>query len=258
VTDLSIITISTDEAHFLEPCLQSIFSNPPRVETEIWVIDNLCRDETRSVASSFPEVNLVTNRERYGFCRNNNIGILNSTGRYVMLLNPDTEVFPGTLDVMVDFMDNHPTVGACGPKVLNPDGSLQWSCRYFPTPHAVISRGTPLRNLSPFKCWHEEYIMADWKHDELRAVDWVLGACLLVRRRTIAEVGLLDERFKKYYEDIDWCYRMKQTGWNICYVPHARIMHHYQRASAMGINRNTWLHVQSILRYFVKHRLNRA
>lgn len=254
--DLSIIIVSANSAHFLLPCLQSIYSNPPQIKTEVWLVDNQSTDGTRQVALQFPEVNLVVNRERYSFAHNNNIGILLSTGRYILLLNPDTEVRQDALDIMVDFMNSHQEAGACGPKLLNPDGSLQPSCRRFPTPLAVLSRGTLLHKMRPFKYWHEKYLMSNWDHASVRGVDWVMGACLLVRRETVADVGLLDEAFRMYYEDIDWCYRIRQRGWKIYYVPRAQVMHHYQRTSAASFNRKTLFHIHSILRYFWKHRLN--
>ena len=258
--DLSIILILTDEqCQFAQPCLQSILGHPPRCRYEVLVVDNACGEDTVGfVRDRFPVVRWVHNAAPHSYAHNNNLGIAHTQGRYILLLNMDTVVGFGALDVLMQFMDQHPEAGVCSAKLLNPDGSIQLSCRRFPTPLAVLARGTVLRRAYPFSAIHARYVMADWDHLSPRSVDWALGACLLVRRDVVDQVGGMDEKFIKYYEDIDWCYRIKQQGWHIYYVPEARVTHHYQRASAAGMSHNTWLHVCSIVRYLWKHRLNTA
>lgn len=256
--DVSIITVSHNQAHFLESCLDSIYASSPQLTIETWVIDNCCRDNTAEVAARFAGVKVWRNRWPCSFARNNNIGILLSTGRYVLLLNPDTEVRPGALDALVSFMDLHSGVGICGPQLRNPDGTIQLSCRRFPTPGALLARGTLLGRLSLFKHWHWKYLMTEWDHMAPRRVDWVLGACLLARREAVADVGLLDERFRQYYEEIDWCRRMWRRGWEVWYIPSAQVMHHYQRASAARLSGTTVKHIRSILYYFIKYRFRFA
>lgn len=258
--DLSIIIILTEgQRHFAEPCLRSIFGSPSRCQFEVLLVDNACSEDTVGfVRSRFPAVRWIHNEVPHSYAHNNNLGMAHAQGRYILLLNLDTVVGEGALDALVQFMDQHSEAGACTAQLLNPDGSIQFSCRRFPTPLAVLARGTPLRKIYPFSAIHARYVMADWDHKDVRAVDWALGACLLVRREVVKQVGGMDERFVQYYEEIDWCYRIKRGGWQIYYVPEAQVMHHYQRASAAGLNRSTWFHARSIVRYLWKHRLNTA
>ena len=133
---------------------------------------------------------------------------------------------------------------------------MQDSCREFPNLLAVLLRGTPMGRLFPNHPSLRRYLMADWDHDTPRQVDWVLGACLMIRRQAWEAVGPLDEGFFMYYEDIDWCYRARAAGWDVYYLPQAHVLHHHRRDSARGfVNRLTLEHMKSIMRLFRKHRL---
>jgi GT2 family glycosyltransferase len=254
--DMSVVIISANSARYLGPCLDSLHRSPTKANVEVLVVDNHSSDNTIALLSQFPGVVLLARHKRRTFAENNNFAIARSAGRYILLLNADTEVRPGSLDVLIGFLDDHPDCGACGPRMEYPDGSLQLSCRRFPTFGAVLARGTPLRHIQPFKSWHRSYTMADWDHRSTREVDWLIGACLAVRRNAIVDVGVLDEGYRMYYEDVDWCSRMKGGGWRVYYVPDATVMHHYQRASASSINRDTLGHARSVAR-FLARRLQR-
>jgi hypothetical protein len=180
----------------------------------------------------FPQVKMIVNTENLGFSRANNQGIRISHGRYILLLNSDTVIQPNTLQIMINFMETHPNVGASGCKVLLPDGSLDKACkRGFPTPSASFYYMFGFSNLFPtiprFNQYHLSYLDPDQDHP----VDCLVGAFMLVRRETIEQVGLLDEQFFMYGEDIDWCYRIKQAGWEIYYYPYTSIIH-YKGASS--------------------------
>ena len=150
-------------------------------------------------------------------------------GRYVLLLNPDVECLPGFLDTLVAFMDEHPDVGIAAPKLLNPDGTLQPSCRRFSTPASILIRGLHLDGVSRRTGLMQRYLMDDFDHQTVADVDWVTGALMIVRREAIALVGPMDERYFLYSDDQDWCCRMWRGGWRVCYVPQAQAVHAHMR-----------------------------
>ncbi len=248
--------VSTNEGHFLGPCLAALREGMAGVECELFVVDNRCDDDTVGIAqSTFPEARIIRNPFRYGFARANNVALRQARGRYLLVLNPDTEVRPGALATLVRYLDGHPEVGIAGAKLVNPDGTIQYSCRQFSSLRSVFFRWLPKCPEAVRQWALRDYLMIDWDHASARAVDWLMGACLCVRRAATEEVGLLDEGFRLYYEDIDWCYRMWKGGWDVHYVPDAVIMHHYQRTSAQRlVSRALWTHVYSVLRFFIKHR----
>jgi GT2 family glycosyltransferase len=253
--DLSVIIVSYNVANFLTGCLTSIYRAASRTSFEVLVVDNASTDgSAQMVRDEFPQAILLANESNYGFARANNQALRMSKGRYCLLLNPDTLVNPGSLDEMVEFMDHRPDVGASGCQLIGPDGAIQPSGRRFPSLLAVLLRGTRLHRLCNKPV--TRYLMADWDHSSVREVDWVLGACLLLSRKALEDVGLLDEGFFLYYEDIDLCYRLKARGWKVYYNPQIQVVHYYQRASAQGIpNRLTLEHIKSIFRLFKKHPL---
>lgn len=220
------------------------------------MVDNASVDGTPAMLTEdFPDVHVVANRENLGYSRAVNQAIRAATGRYVLILNPDIEVIPGAIDELARHLDAHPDTGIAGGKLLNPDGSLQYSCRTFYTLFTLLHRRTPIGRLFPNSSVVRDHLMLDWDHESVREVDWMLGACLMVRNEAIRDVGLMDERFFMYFEDVDWCYRMKQHGWKVVYVPGARMKHVHRRDSARGggiFNRRILAHLNSMFRFFDK------
>jgi GT2 family glycosyltransferase len=255
--DLSIITISTNEAHHLAGCLASLHGAMGRLTTEVFVVDNCSTDGTAEVAQThFPAAQVIRNPVRRGFAANNNAAMRCSRGRHLLVLNPDTVVHEGALETLVAYLDGHAAVGICGPRLLFPDGRLQLSCRRFPTWRSVLARRTPLRRFLWDSSLNADHLMANVDHDREQLVDWMLGACLMARRAAVDEVGLLDEGFFLYVEDIDWCYRMWRQGWKVAYVPAARVTHHHQaETDRRWLTRRTWIHYRSIGRFVWKHYL---
>ncbi len=205
------------------------------------------------VEEEFPQVRLIANSENVGFTVGNNQSIAVSRGRYVLLLNPDTEIVGDALATMVEYLDHHPQVGALGPQLLNPDGSIQSSRRRFPTLATAFLESTILQQWFPRNRVTRHYYITDRPDDEVQEVDWVTGACLLARRETIEEVGLLDEGFFMYSEELDWCRRIKAQGWQVVYLPTARVIHHGAQSSEQV---KSFQHIQfqrSKVRYFHKH-----
>jgi len=201
--DLSIIIVSYNTKDLLKQCLDSIYGKVQNISFEIFVVDNNSQDGSpKMVKNLFPKVKLIENKENKGFASANNSAIKKSKGGYVLLLNSDTIVLPGSLSRMKQFMDETPKAGATGCKLINPDGSLQ-------------SFGRGLKRI---------------QEKDIREVNWVEAACLMVRQRVIEEIGLMDENFFFYSEDMDWCRRMRLAGWKIFCISQAKVIH-YGRGS---------------------------
>lgn len=251
--DLSICIVSHESRADLPACLESVYAQAGQLSTEIILVDNASVDGSAAfVQTTFPRVNLVVNSHRHGFATNLNRALRLSQGRYLLSLNPDTILLPGALAALVTFMDNTPSAAVGGSKTFYPDGKLQYTCREFPSVATILWRWLHLEKLYT-PAFYRRFLMLDWPHHEVRQVDWVLGACMLLRREPIFNIGLFDEAFYLYYEDIDVCYRLRQQGFDTYFVPEAQIIHRYHRSSARGINRLTVEHAKSIIHYFRKH-----
>jgi len=223
--DLSISIVNWNTRELLKKCLKSIYQNTQQIKYEIFVVDNASIDHSvEMVKSDFPQVNIIKNKENVGFSKANNQAFKKSKGRYFLLLNSDIVVFSYTFDRMVEFMDLHPEVGIVGCKLLNPDGTFQYSCGEFHSISKIlISKIIPVNNFT--KKWLSKYLLHYWDFSGVREVDWVTGACLMAKREAINEVGLLDENIFMYFEDNDWCYRMKKKGWKVYFIPQATVLH---------------------------------
>ena len=261
---LSVIIVNWNTRDLLARCLDSVISDHSPITsreplvtdhcsliTETIVVDNASTDgSARMVRERFPQVHLIENRENVGFARANNQAIRQSGGRYVLLLNPDTEVRPGALETLVRFMDAHPEAGAAGARLLNPDGTLQESCHPFPTLGREFWRLFHLDALWRFA----RYDMARWDLETPREVDSVQGACVILRREALDQVGLLDEDYFMYTEEVDLCHRLRQGGWRIYWVPQAVVVH-YGGQSTRQMPAEMFLRLyESKLLYFRKRR----
>jgi len=251
---LSVIVVTHNHGAYIGPCLNALVPEIDRIGGEIIVIDNRSDDESAAIARSYPQVNLHINKQRRGFAANNNFGMAIAKGHYILILNPDTEVLPHALETLINFMDTHPKVGLCGAQLLFPDGAIQPSARRFPSITSVIARRTPLRGLLRNSHFNQHHLMLDVDHSQPREVDWLLGACLFIRREILAEVGPLDEGFFLYVEDIDWARRIHQAEWQVYYVPSSQIIHHHLAVSDKKFfSRYMWIHFWSMVRYTRKH-----
>ena len=224
--DLSICIVSWNVQEDLQACLDSLYQGSHQLSFEVIVVDNASADDTVAVLNQqYPQVCLIASQENRGFAGGCNEGILHAAGRYVLLLNPDTVVPPRALDEIIDFADQHPRAGIVGPTLLFPDGRLQYSCRHFPTVTAAIFRNTFLGRIIPGTRSVTDYLMSGWDHNEVREVDWVSGACMLLRRELIEQIGLLDEQFFWGSEDVDYCWRAHKAGWQVLYTPQPQVIH---------------------------------
>jgi GT2 family glycosyltransferase len=258
VIDLTVVIVSWNVRDLLRRCLQSIESEARQavdgLALEIVVVDNASADDSvEMVRAEFPQVRLVANEENRGFTVANNQGLVLGQGRYLLLLNPDTELTGGALATMVHAMDDRPEIGALGPQLRYPDGSLQSSRRRFPTFATALVESTVVQEWWGDNRVLRRYYMADTPDDAIQSVDWVVGACLLVRRQAYEQVGGLDEGFFMYSEEMDWCRRIKDAGWLVIYLPTATVIHHEGRSSEQVVPARH-IHFQSSkVRYFRKH-----
>ncbi|MGQ9599750.1 MAG: glycosyltransferase family 2 protein [Anaerolineae bacterium] len=254
--DLTVIIVSWNVRDLLRRCLRSIRDSAltSDLQFEIVVVDNASSDGSpEMIAAEFPDVRLVANAENRGFTAANNQGLALSQGRFLLLLNPDTEVVGDALPTMVRYMEAHPEVGAVGPQLRYPDGSLQSSRRRFPTFATALVESTVIQEWWTDNRFLHRYYMADTPDDVIQPVDWIVGACLMVRREVYERVGGLDERFFMYSEELDWCRRIKSAGWTVVYLPDAVVVHHEGKSSEQAVAaRHIYFH-SSKVRYFSKH-----
>ncbi len=251
--ELSIIIVSWNVRDLLAACLSTIESERRDLSLEVIVVDAGSNDATAEMLrDDFPGVLLIDRDDNVGFPKGNNIGIKSAKGHFILLLNPDTEVVGGALEKMVGFLDSNPDVGAVGAKLLNPDGSIQSSRRRFPTLLTAIFESTWLQPLAP-RWLMKRYYAGDLPNDTVVDVDWLTGACLMVRKEVIDQIGLMDEDYFMYSEELDWCRRIKYAGWRIVYVPTAEILHHVGKSSEQAVVQRHINYQQAKLRYFRKY-----
>lgn len=223
---VSVVIISFNTRQMTLDCLRALDADlrAGATSAEVWVVDNASTDQSvAAVRSAYPEVRVIENDRNVGFGAANNQAMRRATGDFLLLLNSDAFVEPGTISALVRYLHDHPTAGAVGPRLLNVDGTLQRSCHTFP---------------SPTRAWLENlgisYVLANhptigdyrrWGHDADRDVDFAIGACLLVRRSVYEQVGGFDEAFFMYSEETDWQRRIHAAGWSIAFTPSARVTH---------------------------------
>lgn len=229
--DASIVVVSYNTRELLSLCLESIVNTVIGPSYEVIVVDNASADGSpEAVAQYFPWVRLIRNQDNRGFAAANNQGILASRGRCVLLLNSDAVLLPDAVHRMLAFMDSHPEVGIVGGKLLNPDGSFQSSYADFPN---LLGEILLLTGLSRFFLFSTYPSYPEAASREPRRVDWVGGAFIMARREAVEVVGLLDEDYFMYAEEMDWCYRMTRSGWVVFYLPQAQAIHHLGSSSSL-------------------------
>ncbi|MFC1466088.1 MAG: glycosyltransferase family 2 protein [Candidatus Brachytrichaceae bacterium NZ_4S206] len=249
--DVSVILVSWNTRDLVVECLKSIPEALGDIYGDVWVVDNASTDATvETLRKDFPAVHLVINQRNVGFSAANNQAIVASSGRYVLLLNSDTVAAPVSIAHLVRFADEQPRAGVVGPMLLNPDGSFQSSFCDFPsfTNELLSATGIGRRLINP------DYPGYDFAHAQTaRRVGYVAGACMLVRREAIEQVGLMDESYFMYSEEVDWCYRMWKAGWEVWFTPEAKVIHHG------GQSTRQWRHAmlrslyRSKVHFFRKH-----
>ncbi|MGB9911230.1 MAG: glycosyltransferase family 2 protein [Microgenomates group bacterium] len=234
--DLSIIIVSFNVGKLLKECIESILKNKNELSYEIIIVDNASTDNSVKIVKKLgvKELRVIENKKNLGFAKAVNQGIKKARGDYILLLNPDTKVKPGSLKNLLSFAKSHPDVGVIGAKLINPDGSIQSSVYHFPS----LWRAFKEFWLGE-KGAYEKYTPLGEKPLE---VDAVTGAVMLISRKTIKKIGLFDERYFMYFEDLDYCRRVKKAGLKIYYLPTVKILHHHgQSAKKVGDQARKWL-----------------
>ncbi|MCC7128877.1 MAG: hypothetical protein B6D39_02390 [Anaerolineae bacterium UTCFX2] len=250
MTVLSILIVNWNGGQVLLDCLESIFGNPPDQPYEVILVDNASTDASAHAAESrYPQVQVIHSPANLGFAGANNIAFNRASGEYLLLLNPDTVVQPGALQALLSYLAENSKAGAAGARLLNPDGSLQPSCSPEPTLSREFARLFHLKGVRP----DGYYEMKDWDIAAPRRVDTLLGACLMVRRTAQLQIGAMDETFFMYSEEVDYCRRLRQAGWEICWVPQARVVHLGAQSTRQAASQMFLQLYLAKVQYFRKH-----
>jgi GT2 family glycosyltransferase len=251
---LSVIIVNYNVKFYLEQCLESVRRASQGLQVEVYVVDNLSTDGSVAyLRERFPDVTFVANQENVGFARANNQAIRQSKGRYVLLLNPDTIVGEDTLARMVEFMDAHPEAGGTGAYMLNADGSFApESRRGLPTPFVAFCKMVGLTKLFPKSRLLGRYYMGYLDANEVNEIEAISGACMMLRREALDKVGLLDEDFFMYGEDIDLSYRVLKGGYKNYFIP-TRMLHYKGESTVKSSYRYAYTFYQAMRLFFRKH-----
>ncbi len=254
--DFSIIIVNWKVRALLEKCLDSIYKNSQDINLEIIVVDNDSRDGTSEMMMmQYPDAKMIALAHNSGFAKANNLAINQAKGKYLFILNPDTEVLPDFFSITKQYLDNHPDVSIMGPKILNPDKTLQLSIRKFPNLLSQVFIMLKLRNILVDSKLLANYLLFDFDYDKEQDVEQIMGAAMVIRRETFDKIGLFDERFFVWFEEIDLCKRTHQAGFRIRYFPGAQIIHH----GGSSFNKSKVFYKQlifdsSLIKYFFKHK----
>lgn len=258
---LSVIIVNYNSGALTHACIESLQLHEDVESTEIIVVDNCSNDDSVAfLRADFPEITVIANKENRGLAAGVNQGIKAARGDYLLLLNPDIIVLDGAVNKLKQYLLNHSSVGVVGGKLLSPNGKLQNSAFRFYKPLTVLYRRTWLGTTAAGKREVDRFLMKDYDHQTARTVGWLMGSCYLLNHKAVDEVGGMDERFFLYFEDVDWCRRFWQKGWQVVYVPEAQFSHFHQRSSQrqhwVGLltNWTTRAHIRSAIQYFWKYR----
>lgn len=259
--ELSVVILNYKTRGLLKQCLKGLLARPLEFTNEVIVVDNCSSDGTAAmIREEFPSVRCIENARNAGFAGGMNVGLRDAQGRYLLMLNPDIAILGNAIERMHRFLEERPDAGMCAPRLLNPDGTVQFSCRRFPTPSVITFRRSPLGSFPFAQRALRRFLMIDWDHASNGPVDWALGACLMVRRSAMESVGLFDERFFLYFEDVDWCRRFWEKKLPVYYLgADAELVHFHQRQSAASagmagiFSYPTRRHIESGLKYFMKY-----
>jgi len=251
--DITIGLVTWKARDLLQQCLDSLEAGSDNLPAEVFVVDNDSRDGTLEMLEErYPSVSVIKNSVNKGVAPARNQIIKRACGRYLIFLDVDTRVLPGALKTLVKVMNQYPEVAIGGPKLLYGDGRLQLSCRPFPSPLNILIEGTFLRSYFSNSRFVKDYTMEEWGHSELREVDWMYGACLIIRRSVLDRLGHFDEGFFYLYEDIDLCFRANKLGMKVLYIPQAEVIHYLGREKKSIFHSRIRVHIRSILRYLRK------
>ena len=246
--DVSVIIVTYNSAQVIIACIDSIVNNSQGIEVEILIIDNGSTDDTCAIiAQNHTDITVITGHGNIGFAAGNNIGLQEAQGRHFFILNPDTEISAGALNTLTDYADTHPEVGMIAPHVINPDGTLQHSTFRFPD-LAQAFYGFFEKLVSIDSTRNGRYAPESYENE--RSVEHILGAAIFVQRILWNQIGGMDDNYKLYFEETDWCYRARQQNWDLHYIPSATIMHRGAHSTSSTPEQNSVLFAQSQSRFY--------
>ncbi len=258
---LSVIITNYKTPELLKLCLKSIKETLKDIEYEVLVMDAKTDEDTEYVVNGlFPEFQLFPYAKNVGFRALVNEGLKKANGKHVLILNSDIILTDGAVRNLIDYLEQNKDVGIVGPQLLNLDDSIQDSCLRFFGPMTVLARRTFFGKTALGKNLIARFLMKDFDHSQIKEVDWMLGSSLLVKKEAIEKVGLMDNRFFMYFEDVDWCRRFHLAGYKIVYLPQAQMYHYHLRVSKktggiwdLFVNKYTWIHIISAVKYYWKY-----
>ncbi len=252
---LVIVIINYNTADLLPACLEGIFTSPPPCHFEVQLVNNGPPEEMEgALLSEYPGVRIHQNPRNLGFGAAANRGASLWEAPYILFLNPDVVPQPGSWVRLWETMEEHPSAGMVVPKLVNPDGSLQYSCRRFYRWSTLILRRFPWNRIWPDHPAIQQHMMREWAHLEMREIDWALGAAMFVRRAALSGQDFFDPRFFLYFEDVDLCFRLRQCGWRVLYDPTSVMVHQHRRESAGRVFHPVkFRHFFSLVKFLLKH-----
>lgn len=260
---LSIIITNYKTPGLLKLCIESLKKSLSNGDYEIIVVDGESEEETQEMILDFlPQVKFIPFSKNIGFPRLVNAGLkkIDPNNKYVLILNADIINNDNAVQKMITYMEENPDIGILGPKLLSFNNDIQFSCFRFYTPWSIVCRRTALGKTKWGEKVLKDFLMKEWDRKTVKDVDWVQGSAMMIKREALDKVGLMDERFFMYFEDVDWCRRFWENGYRVTFYPEAAMYHYHGQASApkKGIlttvyNKYIWVHIISALRYFIKY-----
>jgi len=261
---LSIIVTNYKTSDLLKICLKSITIAGVGLDCEIIIVDSEAEDETREVIQenfSDQKINYIAFGTNQGYAKLVNYALARAQGQYILVLNADMVLLKDSIKKMIEYMQVNSKIGVLGPQLLNFNETIQESCFQYYRLITIFCRRTVLGKLKFGQKELSRFLMKDFDHQSVREVDWIMGTALMVSRQALEQVGPMDEKFFMYFEDTDWCRRFWQAGWRVVYFPEAKMYHYHGRVSKktgglldLLINKYTWIHISSALKYFFKYR----
>jgi len=258
--DLSIIILNYYNKNLVNELLNNIKKLNLKYDYEVLVVDNASYDGVEEVIKKYSEVKFIQSKKNKGFAYGNNLGIKESNGKYILICNPDLAILSDGIDILYNYMEKHKEVALAGPRLINADKSIQYSCTRFPDWHLPFYRRTSLGHSKKGKKWLDHYLMKDLNHYKNYYVPALFGACMIIRKSSLNKVGLLDERYFMYMEDLDWARRFWENNYKVSYVGKAEIIHLHRRQSAKQniikslFTRSAKHHILSFVKYLIKFR----
>ena len=253
--DLSIIIVNYHHSHMLDNCLESVYRTIEKIQFEVILVDNSSKDDgLEPILKRYTKIQFINNSKNVGFARANNQGAKIASGDFLLFINPDTVMIEDAIESMLDYIRSDSSIGILGPKVLNSDQTVQYSCRKFPTIWSgLFNRYSLMTRLFPNNRYSRDYLMLDYDHNSIRSVDWVSGCCMMLSELTLKKANGFDENYFLFIEDVDLCQVIKKKGLRVVYFPNAKIFHKISSSNAHSTSRVIIKRHQGMIYYNQKY-----